>query len=114
MGFPNMSVPPQLHTALKASHMQNTDLHSVPLNLQKPLLPQQLQTVPADMTTSSSAAAVSETAQPTIEHGEMDEASSLGTSVTGWRDPAPYRCGHCHQVSNWKHVIQVFLTNQHS
>lgn len=41
----------------------------------------------------------------------MDEASSLGTSVTGWRDPAPYRCGHCHQVSNWKHVIQVFLTN---
>lgn len=45
----------------------------------------------------------------TIENGEMDEASSLGTSVTGWRDPAPYRCGHCHQLSNWKHVIQVFL-----
>ena len=45
----------------------------------------------------------------TIENGEMDEASSLGTSVTGWRGPAPYRCGHCHQVSNWKHVIQVFL-----
>lgn len=42
------------------------------------------------------------------EHGEMDEASLVGTSVTGWRDPAPYRCGHCHQVSNWKHVIQVF------
>lgn len=42
-----------------------------------------------------------------LENGEMDEASSLGSSVTGWRDPAPYRCGHCHQVSNWKHVIQV-------
>lgn len=44
------------------------------------------------------------------ENGEMDEASSLlgSSSVTGnWRDPAPYRCGHCHQVSNWKHVIQV-------
>lgn len=116
MAFPNLSVPPQMHTTLKASHLHNTDLHSVPLNLQKPIapLPQPLQTVPADMTTSSSAAAVLETAQPTIEHGEMDEASSLGTSVTGWRDPAPYRCGHCHQVSNWKHVIQVFLTNQHS
>lgn len=25
------------------------------------------------------------------------------------RDPSPYRCGHCHQVSNWKHVIQVFV-----
>lgn len=23
------------------------------------------------------------------------------------RDPLPYRCGHCYQVSNWKHVIQV-------
>lgn len=57
------------------------------------------------------------------EHGEMDEASShqsmmimgggggSSAAVTAgggsWRDPAPYRCGHCHQVSNWKHVIQV-------
>lgn len=114
MGFPNLNVPPQIHSALKASHLHNSDLHSVPLNLQKPIAPslQPPQTVPADMTTTSSTA-VSETAQPTIEHGEMDEASSLGTSVT-WRDPAPYRCGHCHQVSNWKHVIQVFLTNKHS
>lgn len=108
MGFPNLSVPPQLQAALNVQHMNNSN--SVPLNLQKPIAPplQPPQTVPADMTTNSTAAAVSETAQPTIEHGEMDEASSLGTSVTGWRDPAPYRCGHCHQVSNWKHVIQVF------
>lgn len=42
------------------------------------------------------------------DHGEMDEASSGVSSVSGWRCPAPYRCGHCHQVSNWKHVIQVF------
>lgn len=42
------------------------------------------------------------------ENGEMEEASSGFTSVNGWRCPAPYRCGHCHQVSNWKHVIQVF------
>lgn len=41
------------------------------------------------------------------EHGETDEASSGVTSVNGWRGPAPYRCGHCHQASNWKHVIQV-------
>ena len=26
------------------------------------------------------------------------------------RGLAPFRCGHCHQVSNWKHVIQVQLT----
>lgn len=48
------------------------------------------------------------------EHGETDEASSGGTSVNGgWRGPAPYRCGHCHQVSNWKHVIQVLLLTPH-
>lgn len=25
---------------------------------------------------------------------------------------APFRCGHCNQVSNWKHVIQVLLTQK--
>lgn len=54
-------------------------------------------------------------APSTNEHGETDEASSGGTSVVngGWRGPAPYRCGHCHQISNWKHVIQVFLLTPH-
>lgn len=38
-----------------------------------------------------------------------NNASTTTTSGgSGWRGPAPYRCGHCHQVSNWKHVIQVF------
>jgi len=128
MGFPNLNVPPQLHptTALKSLQLHNTDLHSAPLNLQKSTTPQPPQMVATDMSTATSSSAAAATAlsaaaavvvsetQPTIEHGETDEASSLGTSVTGWRDPAPYRCGHCHQVSNWKHVIQVFLTNQHS
>lgn len=50
----------------------------------------------------------------TNENGEMDEASSGLNSVNGWRGAAPYRCGHCHQVSNWKHVIQVLLTRTHS
>lgn len=43
--------------------------------------------------------------------GEMDDTSSGLNSVNGWRGTAPYRCGHCHQVSNWKHVIQVYFTN---
>ncbi|XP_034666990.1 uncharacterized protein LOC117900662 isoform X2 [Drosophila subobscura] len=30
------------------------------------------------------------------------------------RDPSPYRCGHCHQVSNWKHVIQRHCRLKHS
>lgn len=47
------------------------------------------------------------------DHGEMDEASSGVTSVSGWRCPAPYRCGHCHQVSNWKHVIQRHCRLKH-
>lgn len=41
------------------------------------------------------------------DNNEMDEASSGLNSVNGWRGTAPYRCGLCHQVSNWKHVIQV-------
>ena len=30
-------------------------------------------------------------------------------STTVTSSPAAFRCGVCHQVSNWKHVIQVFL-----
>jgi hypothetical protein len=47
------------------------------------------------------------------ENGETNnETSSHQHGGRGvWRGPAPYRCGHCKQVSNWKHVIQV-LTNQ--
>ncbi|XP_061389161.1 uncharacterized protein LOC133324332 [Musca vetustissima] len=30
------------------------------------------------------------------------------------RDPSPYRCGHCHQVSNWKHVIQRHCRLKHA
>lgn len=33
--------------------------------------------------------------------------TSNSNNSNTWRGPAPYRCGHCHQVSNWKHVIQV-------
>ncbi|XP_053696777.1 uncharacterized protein LOC128744050 [Sabethes cyaneus] len=31
-----------------------------------------------------------------------------------WRPSAPYRCGHCHQVSNWKHVIQRHCRLKHN
>jgi hypothetical protein len=35
---------------------------------------------------------------------DKDEAS---VSTTAKGSQAPFRCGHCNQVSNWKHVIQV-------
>lgn len=35
-------------------------------------------------------------------------SNTSSSNNSTWRGPAPYRCGHCHQVSNWKHVIQVF------
>lgn len=38
-------------------------------------------------------------------------AGGKGAS-NSWRPSAPYRCGHCHQVSNWKHVIQVFARSK--
>lgn len=51
-------------------------------------------------------------ANPLNDHGEMDEASSGGTTVGhSYRSQLSYRCGHCQQVSNWKHVIQVFTNN---
>lgn len=36
------------------------------------------------------------------------------TTTGDRRDPSPYRCGHCHQVSNWKHVIQVYSRSSSS
>uniref|UniRef100_A0A336MSB2 CSON006454 protein n=1 Tax=Culicoides sonorensis TaxID=179676 RepID=A0A336MSB2_CULSO len=41
-------------------------------------------------------------------------ASNNTSSNNNWRGPAPYRCGHCHQVSNWKHVIQRHCRLKHN
>ncbi|XP_055613875.1 uncharacterized protein LOC129760280 [Uranotaenia lowii] len=41
-------------------------------------------------------------------------AGSKGTTSSSWRPSAPYRCGHCHQVSNWKHVIQRHCRLKHN
>lgn len=41
---------------------------------------------------------------------DRDEASVNNSPATKG-DPtinAPFRCGHCNQGSNWKHVIQVY------
>ncbi|XP_061502862.1 uncharacterized protein LOC4577218 [Anopheles gambiae] len=51
--------------------------------------------------------------------GEGGDGSShtrgLAVPSTGtWRHSAPYRCGHCHQVSNWKHVIQRHCRLKHN
>lgn len=47
-------------------------------------------------------------------NGSNNNNTLLTHDTTGGdrRDPSPYRCGHCHQVSNWKHVIQVLLTKK--
>lgn len=63
-------------------------------------------------TTSSSVTnAGTSTGQVQGSSGTTTSNSNSNTSSSNnstWRGPAPYRCGHCHQVSNWKHVIQVF------
>lgn len=41
---------------------------------------------------------------------ETNNETSLDDEVSVSSSDAPFRCGHCHQVSNWKHVIQVLLT----
>ncbi|XP_055381830.1 putative uncharacterized protein DDB_G0282133 isoform X2 [Condylostylus longicornis] len=40
--------------------------------------------------------------------------SNSHNNTDQWRGPAPYRCGHCHQVSNWKHVIQRHCRLKHN
>lgn len=42
---------------------------------------------------------------------DRDEASVNNLPASGKggaNNQAPFRCGHCNQVSNWKHVIQVY------
>uniref|UniRef100_A0A182YB87 C2H2-type domain-containing protein n=1 Tax=Anopheles stephensi TaxID=30069 RepID=A0A182YB87_ANOST len=47
--------------------------------------------------------------------GDGDGISSQRMVMpTTWRHNAPYRCGHCHQVSNWKHVIQRHCRLKHN
>lgn len=47
-------------------------------------------------------------------HYRQENSSAMGNAdsdeASVFRGQAPFRCGHCHQVSNWKHVIQVLLT----
>nr|XP_023016424.1 uncharacterized protein LOC111505785 isoform X2 [Leptinotarsa decemlineata] len=44
---------------------------------------------------------------------DKDEAS-VNNLTGGKGGPAPFRCGHCNQVSNWKHVIQRHCRLKHS
>ncbi|XP_052902469.1 uncharacterized protein LOC128309986 [Anopheles moucheti] len=46
--------------------------------------------------------------------GEGEGSSQRMAMPTTWRHNAPYRCGHCHQVSNWKHVIQRHCRLKHN
>lgn len=43
---------------------------------------------------------------------DKDEASV--NNIIGKGGSAPFRCGHCNQVSNWKHVIQRHCRLKHS
>ncbi|XP_076269371.1 uncharacterized protein LOC143201994 isoform X2 [Rhynchophorus ferrugineus] len=47
---------------------------------------------------------------------DRDEASVNNSNVTkgGTATLAPFRCGHCNQVSNWKHVIQRHCRLKHN
>lgn len=48
-----------------------------------------------------------------VKQHSKGEGSTEDPSKKGENAPDPadlaYRCGHCNQLSNWKHVIQVRL-----
>uniref|UniRef100_A0A182QAL3 C2H2-type domain-containing protein n=1 Tax=Anopheles farauti TaxID=69004 RepID=A0A182QAL3_9DIPT len=46
--------------------------------------------------------------------GDGDGSVQRMAMPATWRHNAPYRCGHCHQVSNWKHVIQRHCRLKHN
>ncbi|PSN41765.1 hypothetical protein C0J52_08854 [Blattella germanica] len=50
--------------------------------------------------------------QQSASGGGVGNNDSAEASVR--RGHAPFRCGHCHQVSNWKHVIQRHCRLKHS
>lgn len=91
-------------TADKIHDLTVTKITSDNQRISRPLQPSE----PSITLTPTTPTVVTTAPRTTNDHGETDEASSGVSSVSGWRCPAPYRCGHCHQVSNWKHVIQVF------
>ncbi|XP_058453951.1 uncharacterized protein LOC131431972 [Malaya genurostris] len=69
----------------------------------------------------SSASASTSTSNTTTTPHTASTTSTTTTTTTGgkgasnsWRPSAPYRCGHCHQVSNWKHVIQRHCRLKHN
>ncbi|XP_058826352.1 uncharacterized protein LOC131686168 [Topomyia yanbarensis] len=70
---------------------------------------------------ASSASASTSTSNTTTTPHTASTTSTTTTTTTGgkgasntWRPSAPYRCGHCHQVSNWKHVIQRHCRLKHN
>ncbi|XP_063700176.1 uncharacterized protein LOC134830575 [Culicoides brevitarsis] len=67
-------------------------------------------------TSSSSSANTSVTTGKNTNtvQGSCSSNTSTSSNNSSWRGPAPYRCGHCHQVSNWKHVIQRHCRLKHN
>lgn len=70
-------------------------------------------------TTISASSASASTTNTNTTTTPPSTSTTTTTTTTGgkgasntWRPSAPYRCGHCHQVSNWKHVIQVFARSK--
>ncbi|XP_039949107.1 serine-rich adhesin for platelets-like isoform X1 [Bactrocera tryoni] len=49
-----------------------------------------------------------------LNQSQNNNCSNLLVNDSERREPSPYRCGHCHQVSNWKHVIQRHCRLKHA
>lgn len=49
-----------------------------------------------------------------LDNGHEDPKNFNSKKPETTLDPADlaYRCGHCNQLSNWKHVIQVVIINR--
>ncbi|XP_053679487.1 uncharacterized protein LOC128730462, partial [Anopheles nili] len=52
--------------------------------------------------------------EPGDSRGDGESGSHKVIVPSTWRHNAPYRCGHCRQVSNWKHVIQRHCRLKHN
>lgn len=47
-------------------------------------------------------------------NGELYEMANMSSGSQVTVSPLPYRCAHCHQLSNWKHVIQRHCRLKHN
>lgn len=83
------------------SQVPSTQSYSISMNLSNP----------GNMVISNNSTASNAVVSAPINTTGTNTTASILEKTTEQGSKGSFKCGHCGQVSNWKHVIQVLLTN---